>query len=60
MFRSQLSGKQYGPHDKPVRVVVETRPRTYRNDEGKISFGSEIVRELLVGEDEIEEARHAH
>lgn len=61
MFKSQLTGKQYGPGVKPVRVVVETRPKTYRNEyrnyEGRVtvkfSEGTEIVRELVVGPDEI-------
>ena len=52
MFRSQLSGKQYPPKTKPKRVVVETRPRQYVNEVGFVSFGTEIVRELLLGPDE--------
>lgn len=52
MFKSQLTGKQYGPGIKPVRVVVETRPKSYFNDQGTASQGFEIVKELLIGLDE--------
>lgn len=63
MFKSELTGKQYGPGIKPQRVVVATRPRHYVNEirklEGKRwvkyyieSDGTEIVKELLIGPDE--------
>lgn len=62
MFRSQLSNKQYGPNISPVKVVTQTRPRTYintyRTKEGPlktvVSQGWEIVQELSVGPDEVE------
>ncbi len=61
MFKSQLSGKQYGPGIKPERVVTKTRQRTYhneyRNREGikqyVTSQGWEIVSEMVVGLDEV-------
>lgn len=52
MFRSQLSGKLYPPKTKPKRIVVATRPQTYVNEVGLISYGSEIVKELAIGPDE--------
>lgn len=52
MFKSQLTGKQYGKGVKPLRVVVEWRDREYINEDGKISRGVEIVKELTIGPDE--------
>lgn len=51
MFKSQLTGKQYGPKEKQKRVVVETRNVTYDN-KGKITYSTEIVREMILGQDE--------
>lgn len=59
MFRCQLSGKVSEPRVSPVRIVTQTRPKTYinykevfENDKKKlievISEGWEIVEEKLV------------
>lgn len=56
MFKSELSGKCYGEYTSPVRVVVERRPKSYQNKDGKLSRGWEIVREIAVGPDEVEAA----
>lgn len=53
MFKSELSGTQYGRGVKPVRVVIQTRPREYYEDGVLVGRGHEIVRELLVGQDEV-------
>lgn len=60
MFRSQLTGKQYGPGVKPVRRVIETRNVHYTYDvktpDGVTRHierdGVETVREIIVGPDE--------
>lgn len=51
-FRSQLSGRVYPKGIKPVRIVTATRPRTYVNEYGEVSHGTEIVQEIAVGPDE--------
>lgn len=61
MFRSQLSGKVSDKRVSPVRVVIETRPRKYENynpktKQVKISYGSEIVREIIVLPEEVVQA----
>lgn len=59
MFRCQLSGKNSLPGQSPVRIVTQTRPKTYinykeifENDKKKLievqSVGWEIVEEKLV------------
>lgn len=56
MFKCQATGKISKPGEKPVRVVLETRPKTYENeykdeDDKWRSFkseGYEIVREIIV------------
>jgi hypothetical protein len=58
VFKSQLSGKVYGPGVSPQMVVVARRPQTYVNyvgedDEEKITHGWEIVKELRIGPDEL-------
>ena len=52
MFICAITGKVSEPHEKMIKVVVETRPRTYTNfdEDGVeiISRGSEIVKEIGV------------
>lgn len=54
MFRCQKTGKLSKPGEKPVRVVVATREKTYQipskdpRKEPRTSQGWEIVKELLV------------
>jgi hypothetical protein len=54
MFRCQKTGKLSKPGEKPVRVVIETREKTYTipardpRKDPKVTHGWEIVRELLV------------
>lgn len=56
MFRCQLTGEVSEPKEKPVRVVTQTRPRTYvnfvRDEELKVhkveTQGSEIVKEIVI------------
>lgn len=59
MFRSQLSGRVYPLRVQPVFQVVERRPRKYQNYtiDGELieTEGWEIVRELMVGPDEMKE-----
>lgn len=60
MFKSQFSGKVYGPKVAPVKVVVSTRARRYENWVNKElveSEGWEIVKELSVGPDEVEQVQ---
>lgn len=54
MFKSQLTGKQYGPGVKPVRVVVATRPKTYIEHGVVVGTGTEIVKEMVIGPDEVD------
>lgn len=58
MFICDVTKKSVGPHISPIRIVVETRPRVYRNQvwneleqcyEEKVSHGTEIVKEIQVG-----------
>jgi len=56
MFRCQATGKVSKPREKPIRIIVETRPQTYENkykdEDNEWQYlrteGSEIVREILV------------
>lgn len=57
MFRCQATGKVSKSREKPVRIIVETRPQQYENrykDEETLEWvvvrteGTEIVKELLV------------
>lgn len=54
MFRCQKTGKLSKPGEKPVRVIVATREKTYYTPhkdprkEPKVTNGWEIVKELLV------------
>ena len=48
MFNCQLCNGISKPHQRPSKVVVERRPKTYTNYSGLISHGWEIVRELAV------------
>lgn len=50
MFICQHCGCLSDPGEKPVRVVAETREKLYDND-GVITKGREIVRELIVHKD---------
>lgn len=62
MFKSQLSGKVYGPGISPVRIVTEMRPKTYENYDGRDVIrteGWEIVKEITVGPDEVENVKTA-
>lgn len=61
MFRCELTGEVSEPREKPVKVVVATRNRTYSNfvrgEEGweeKVTYGTEIVKEVSV------RAKHVH
>jgi hypothetical protein len=53
MFRSQYSQELSQPGEKPVRLVVQTRSVTYRNDEGVVSKGTEIVDEIIIRSSEL-------
>lgn len=62
MFKSQWSGIQFPEKVKPVRVVVETRQVDYTNTFKRdfrtivtMSKGTEIVKEMVVGADEVDE-----
>lgn len=60
MFKSQFSGKVFGPKVSPVKVVVATRPRQYQNWINKElieSEGWEIVKEISVAPDEVEQVK---
>lgn len=53
MFRCELTGKVSSPGEKPVRVVVETRPKVYYKEDKtgalkKVGEGFEIVKEMVV------------
>ena len=55
MFKCQYSKELSKPREKPVTVVVETRPKTYYNRYKighklveKVSYGTEIVKEIKV------------
>jgi hypothetical protein len=52
MFICAVTGKVSEPREKMIKVVVETRPRTYLNwnadGDEVVSHGSEIVREIGV------------
>lgn len=54
MFRCQKTGKLSKPGEKPVRVIVATREKTYHipskdpRKEPRVTHGWEIVQELLV------------
>jgi hypothetical protein len=48
MFTCQLCEGVSKPRQRPKRVVVERRPKTYLNPGGPVSHGWEIVRELAV------------
>ncbi len=56
MFKCQNCGKNSRPHEKPTKVVVETREKEYVNkyyskkgkEHEKITYGTEIVKEKLL------------
>lgn len=56
MFRCQATGKVSKPKEKPFRIIVETRPKSYehryKDEEDRwqsfTTEGFEIVKELLV------------
>lgn len=58
MFICQHCGCLSDPNEKPVRVVTETREKLYDND-GVITKGREIVRELLVHLDCVEKVKRS-
>jgi len=47
-YRCQLCNSLIGPKVRQSKVVTAKREREYRNEEGKVSQGWEIVRELKV------------
>lgn len=47
MYRCDLCGKTSIPREPALKLVVETRPKTYPpGNDGKLRHGYEIVREL--------------
>ena len=55
MFRDQLTKELSNNNEKPVKVIVETRYRQYKNEYGEVvSEGWEIVKELLVRSSNLE------
>jgi hypothetical protein len=52
MFICQKCGCQTEPGQKQITVITQTRPRTYFNDNGTTSHGSEIMREIKVCSEE--------
>lgn len=50
MFICAACNKNSISGEKPVKVVLERREKTYKNEDGKISHGHEIVREVLMHE----------
>ena len=58
MFKCQNCGRNSRPHEKPVRVVIETREKEYVNkwysrrkkEHEKITYGTEIVKEKVICE----------
>lgn len=58
MFRCQNCGRNSRPHEKPTKIVVETREKDYINkwlskkgkEHTKITHGTEIVKEKTLCE----------
>ena len=48
MYRCDQCQKVTQPYQSCLRVTVQDRARTYTNDEGLVSQGREIVREVMV------------
>lgn len=52
MFKCRITGKTSKRGEKLNRIVVETRPKTYYNEEGEvIGEGFEIVEEINASEE---------
>jgi hypothetical protein len=67
MFICQYSGELSEKNEKPVRIAVEFRNKeyknTYRDEEGYqnvTTYGSEIVKEILVRVRHLEEIRRKY
>jgi len=62
MFKSELTGKQFGKYVSPVVIVTHKRKKTYfRKDkygnDRECGQGWEIVKEIRVAPSEVEAAR---
>ena len=62
MFKCAISRQSSRPGEKPVKLVLETRPKIYyRKDKNglnvEIGKGFEIVKEVLVRQDALNEVR---
>ena len=58
MFRCAITGRVSRPGDKLIKIVVGTRPKTYKNElDEVIGTGSEIVKELGVSKEGLEKVR---
>jgi len=53
MYLSQHSNTLSYEGEKPVRVVIAVRKVTYRNEDGVISHGTEIVKEITIHANEL-------
>lgn len=48
MYICQLCNRNIGPRVRQIKKVVATRKKTYRKEDGRISIGWEIVREINI------------
>lgn len=58
MFRCELTGELSNDREKPVKLIVEKRPKQYLNEYNEVvAEGWEIVKELKVRASNLEKAR---
>lgn len=51
MYRCQVTNRVSRPGEKLNKIVVETRDKTYYEDDVEIGYGHETVREISVSDE---------